>query len=502
MIDKSSRAAARGGPASALHRAGTPPAEESAPPGNYKWIVLLVVGAGVYMATLDSGIVNVALPVLTREFSASLVLAQWVILGYVLCIAGLLLPAGRLADMAGRREVFIGGFALFGAASALCGLAPSIGWLIAARVLQGVGSALIQANTAALLTQAFPATERGRALGLNGSIVSLGLLSGPVIGGLITEHFGWRSAFYVNVPISAVAAPVGWYLLRPSPVAKGQRFDAAGAALFVFAAVGLLLGLNQGATWGWTSLPTLAALVTFGGAGAAFVWVERHVPHPTIDLTLFRNRGFTAAAASAFLSFLALAPVMLLMPFYFIFVLRLPVDQTGLLLTAIPAAMAVTAPFSGALSDKFGSRLIASAGLVVEVVGLGSLVFLGAHDSALSAAARLLVIGFGVGLFQSPNSSALFGSVPRSRLGVVGGFQALTRNLGQSLGQVVASLTWSAVVLAAAAGTTTLAIEAPPEVMLPGFQVVFATSAALAVVALATSLFGRPRDAAHRAAAR
>ncbi|MGH2354047.1 MAG: MFS transporter, partial [Chloroflexota bacterium] len=177
---------------------------KTGPADGYKWKVLAVVGAGVYMATLDSGIVNVALPVLTRDFGASLVLSQWVVLGYVLCITGLLLPAGRLADMLGRREVFLGGFLLFGGASALCGLAPSIHWLIAARVLQGVGGALVQANTGALLTQAFPVSERGRALGLNGSVVSAGLLSGPLIGGLITEYFGWRWAFYVNVPIAAI----------------------------------------------------------------------------------------------------------------------------------------------------------------------------------------------------------------------------------------------------------------------------------------------------------
>ena len=160
--------------------------------GNYKWKVLAVVGSGVYMVTLDSGIVNVALPAMTRDFATSLLVAQWVILGYVLCITGLLLPAGRLADMLGRREVFLVGFLVFAAASAMCGLSPGVGWLIAARVLQGVGGALIQANTAALLTQAFPAKERGRALGLNSSIVSVGLLTGPVIGRLITQQLGWR----------------------------------------------------------------------------------------------------------------------------------------------------------------------------------------------------------------------------------------------------------------------------------------------------------------------
>ena len=155
---------------------------------SYKWKVLLVTGSGIYMSTLSNGIVNVALPVLTREFDASLVLAQWVVLSYILCITGLLLPAGRLADMVGRKEVFLGGFVVFAAGAALCGLAPSLHWLIAARVLQGIGGALVQANSGALVTQAFPATERGRALGMIGSSVSAGLLSGPMIGGLVTAY--------------------------------------------------------------------------------------------------------------------------------------------------------------------------------------------------------------------------------------------------------------------------------------------------------------------------
>jgi EmrB/QacA subfamily drug resistance transporter len=482
---------------------GAPGPAGQADPG-YKWKVLAVVGAGVYMVTLDAGIVNVALPVLTREFGASLVLAQWVVLGYVLCITGLLLPAGRLADIVGRKQVFLAGFLLFGLSSALCGLAPSIYWLIAARVVQGIGGALVQANTGALLTQAFPANERGRALGLNSSFVSAGLLSGPIIGGLITQYVGWRWAFFVNVPISVVAAPLGWRLLRPSPVARGQRFDPAGAALFMLACSALLLGLNQGETWGWTSPLTVGVLGLAVLAAVAFVFVETRVPQPTVDLRLFGNRGFSAATASAFLGFLALAPVILLMPFYYQLVLNVPVDQSGLLLIAIPATTVFLAPISGTLSDRLGTRLLASAGLLIEAAGLATLIFLPQEGPAVLVALRLVVVGVGTAIFQSPNSSALFGSVPPSRLGLVGGFQALTRNLGLSLGQTVAGVVWSSVVLAAAAGSAGPggAIAAPPEAMLVGFSTVFAASTVLVVLAAGVSLLGRPRTPRRPAPAR
>jgi Na+/melibiose symporter-like transporter len=287
-------------------------------------------------------------------------------------------------------------------------------------------------------------------------------------------------------------------LLRPSPILKGQRFDPLGAALFLFATVALLLGLNQGETWGWTS-PAIVGLLLLAVFGAgAFIYVERRVAQPTVDLTLFRNRGFSAAAASAFLSFLALSPVTLLMPFYYQLVLGLQPDETGLLLIAIPATVAILAPLSGTLSDKFGSRLIASAGMAVETLGLASLVFMPASGSPLPAAARLAIVGVGLAFFQSPNSSALFGSVPRSRLGTVGGFQALTRNLGQSVGQVIAAAAWTIVVLSAANGAAPTAVEAPPDAMMAGFRAVFTWSAVLGTVAIFTSLLGRPREARNQ----
>jgi EmrB/QacA subfamily drug resistance transporter len=468
----------------------------------YKWSVMLVAGSGIYMVTLDSGIVNVALPVLTAEFHAALNTAQWVILGYLLCITALLLPAGRLADMLGRKRVFLTGFLLFAGSSALCGLAPSIGWLVAARVLQGIGGALVQANSPALVTQAFPSSERGRALGIVSAIVSVGLLSGPMVGGLITQYLGWRWAFYVNVPISIVATAVGVRLLRPSLRQPGQRFDIAGAALFLLAVVALLLMLTTGPSQGWRSPRTLAlAALALAGIGA-FLGVERRVDQPMLDLTLFANQGFRAAALAAFLNFLALAQVILLMPFYLQRVIGLPVSQAGILMAAIPATNMFVAPFSGTLSDRLGSRMIASLGLVIECIGFLLLLTLRRSEPAVLVAARLVLLGFGLGLFNSPKSSALFGSVPRTRLGVVGGMQALTRNLGQSLGQAVAGALWTAVLgalaghtiaTAVAAGNADALSQAVPAA-LTAFRINFGLSLGLAIVALLVSLLARPSE--------
>ena len=463
----------------------------------YKWTVLLVTGAGIYMSTLSNGIVNVALPVLTREFDAPLVLAQWVVLAYILCITGLLLPAGRLADMLGRKEVFLTGFVVFAAGAALCGLAPSLPWLIAARVLQGIGGALVQANSGALVTLAFPPTERGRALGMIGSCVSAGALSGPMLGGVITAYLGWRWAFYVVVLVSVVATPAGWRLLRRSPVSQGQRFDPAGAGLFLLAVGSLMLALNRGPLSGWASAGTLALFGLSLAAAAAFVWVERRVAQPTVDLQLFRNRGFAAAVGAGFLSFLAISTTVLLMPFYFQYVLRLPPDQAGVLMAASSFTMMLLAPVSGWLSDRVGSRRITAVGLGLEVLALGSLALLSAHEHPLRAAARLVLLGLALALFNSPNSSAMYGAVPPARLGLVGGFQALTRNLGQSLGQTGAGVLWSVGALAAAraAGVAAeAAAQAPPEAMMAGFRLAFGWATAVAAAALVVSLVARPHS--------
>ena len=190
--------------------------------------------------------VNAALPTITLHFAAPLVTTQWVVLAYLVCITGLLLPMGRLADMVGRKRIFLAGFVTFAVGSALCGVTPSLGALIAGRLIQGAGGAMLQANSSGLVTQAFPSSERGRALGLNGAIVSAGHLSGPVVGGLIIDWWGWQWLFFVSLPIAAVALLVGWQLLRETGRRPGQRFDLPGAALFMLLIVGLLLTLNRG----------------------------------------------------------------------------------------------------------------------------------------------------------------------------------------------------------------------------------------------------------------
>lgn len=471
--------------------------------GTGKWRVLLVVGTGMYLTSLGGGVVNVALPVLSLEFAAPLIHVQWVVLAFLLCVTGLLLPAGRMADLLGRKEVFLAGTAVFAVGSAMCGLAPALGWLIAARAVQGVGAALVQANGRALVTQAFPAAERGRAQGLFGAFVQAGLLSGPIVGGLITAHAGWRWAFYLNVVVAAVAVPAGWRLLHPSPVspaAAGQSFDPAGAALFAVSVGSLLLALNQGAGLGWGDPVPLGLFAAAALAGTAFVAVERRAAQPMVDLALFRRRAFSGAVASCWLTFMASSATVLLMPFYCTLVLGLRADEAGIVLAAAPAASLVLAPLGGTLADRFGVRQIGALGLAVTAGGLASLLFLperpadgGAFAMALRAAASLGVVGAGLALFNAPNSAALFDASPASRMGLVGALWALTRNLGGSIGQAAAGVLWSAAVVAAVGGAAVSATQAPPDAMLAGFRAAFGWATFLSLGALLIWLHGSRR---------
>lgn len=454
-----------------------------------KWAVLAVVGSGVFMATLDMGMVNVALPTITTHFSAPVVLSQWVVLGQLLSITGLLLPFGRLADMLGRKRIFLAGFVVYAISSTFSALAPSLELLIVSRVVQGVGSAMLQSNSPGLLTQAFPTSERGRALGFNMAIVSAGFLSGPVLGGILVDRLGWPWLFAVSVPICLLAVGLGIRLLPEMPNRPEQRFDLAGSSLFLLTVVGLLLTFNRGGVEGWTSPLVLGVATITVVALVLFILVERRALQPIIEVGLFRIAGFRAALISGFLLFVGISQLLLLMPFYLQLVLKLAPSQVGLVLAIQPAVLVPLAPFAGSLSDRFGSRLLASLGAALVALALAALAMLDVNSGIPDVAVRLVLLSLGMGLFGSPNNSALFGALGRERYGVAGAYQALMRNLGQSVGQTIAGLLLTLVVTITAGVAVT---AAPPAALMTGFRVVWLVAAALVGLGAVVSLVGRP----------
>lgn len=401
----------------------------------WRWFVLGTVLVGATMSALDVSIVNVALPTLQSDFKVKLALIEWVAMAYMLTLTIFLPLFGRLADIFGRSRMYNTGFVVFTVGSALCGLANTAGFLIGARVLQAIGAGLLQANSVALITQAFPASERGRAIGIQGSVQAIAMSIGPFVGGLLISAVGWRAIFYVNVPIGIIGTFAALYVL-PSAAKTHQResIDYFGTALFAAGLAFLVLAVNEGESLGWAS----QVIITYFSLAAvlltAFIVTEMKVRHPMIDLSLFRRYAFSAGNFTGMLSYYVLFAVLFLMPFYLEQVAGYTPALTGTILTPIPLAMAIVAPFAGHISDKIGSRIMTTAGMVVCAFSTLLLIFLGKTPDLTVLILELIVLGVGMGLFTPPNNSAIMGSAPPERLGVAGGILNMMRALGLIFG--------------------------------------------------------------------
>lgn len=469
-----------------------------------KWSVLAVVAVGVFMATLDSSIVNISLPAIGEHFHVPLGPGvEWVVMSYLVVVASVLLTIGHLADLYGHRAIWGGGLVVFTLGSVLCGASTSLGALIAFRGLQGIGGAMLMAISPALLTSAFPPQERGRAIGMNAVFVSLGITAGPTIGGLITQHLSWRWIFYVNVPIGVVGLVATMIVLPKATTRARPSFDLAGASLLAFGLAAVTAGLSLGPTVGWQK-PVPMALI---GAGIAlliaFVFVERRHPKPVVDLGLFRDRVFASATLSLVISFIALFAVGVFLPFYLEQLRGMNAQRAGLLLTPLPLTVAVLAPIAGSMADRIGTRGLAATGLTIAAIGLLLVGRLDRDTSTLGIVATLAVTGVGQALFQAPNNSALMGAAPKERRGVAAGMLATSRVVGQSLGVAVASAVFGT--LGGAAAGHALASGSPDpaqqHVFEHAFAITFRVCAVIALVGVGASLV-RGRERPSQAEAR
>ncbi len=426
-----------------------------------RWGVLLAIGLGTFMSALDGSVVNIVLPVVRQDFGASVASVEWVITIYLLVVSGLLLSVGRLGDLRGHRSVYATGFAVFLLGSALCGLAPSVGFLIGARGAQAIGAAMLFANSPAILTKSFPPEMRGRALGLQATMTYLGLTIGPSIGGWLTTALGWRSVFYINLPVGLLALALALHFVpRDTGSGAAEGFDLRGAITFTAGLVALLLALNQGHAWGWAAPATLGLLSVSVVLLVAFLVIERRVTMPMVDLSLFRRRTFSAAAGSALLNYVCVYTLLFLMPFYLLQARGMSPAQAGLLLTAQPLLMAAVAPISGTLSDRIGTRLPSVLGMGLFGIGLFLLSRLALDTPLLTVAGMLAVAGLGIGIFVSPNNSALMGAAPAHRQGIAAGILALARNVGMVIGVGLAGAVYTTVLGPGGAGEASAIVEA------------------------------------------
>ena len=406
---------------------------------NYRWYIFAAVSIGTFMATLDGSVVNVALPSISGNLHAGLSEVQWVVTAYLLAISSLLPIWGRVADLLGRKKIYSAGFMVFTLGSALCGLAPNIWFLVGMRVLQAVGASMMMSNSFAIVTATFPPGERGKAMGLTGTVVALGSLTGPAIGGLLVGLAGWRSIFYINLPIGVLGYLIAQITLPSDHSTKKQeQFDFLGAALFSLGMVAMLLGINNGEAWGWSSTPLLVTL-TFGIAVLGlFFLTESRVPYPMIDISLFKIRPYLLGNISGLLSFVSMFCNNILLPFYLQQILGYSPSRVGLIMMAYPLTLAIVAPISGNASDKINPLILATGGLTIAGIGLFYMSTLTSGITFWQVIPGPIIMAMGAGMFQSPNNNSVMSSVPPPKLGVAGGITALVRNVGMVVGIALA----------------------------------------------------------------
>lgn len=452
--------------------------EESRP-----YAVLGVVGVGTFMSSLGASLINVAVPMIRRAYHADMGTVSWVLAAYSLTISALLLPAGRAGDLHGKRRVYVVGFALFGIASVLCAVAPALWALIAARALQGAGAAMLMATGPALLTTAFPAAQRGRALGLSATATYLGLTLGPSIGGVLAHRAGWQLAFWVSVPIAAVGTLLSLRVLpsRPSaPAAAPQPFPWASAVLLGPALAAVLTAVTRGQRLGWSSPPIVGLLAGGAVLFAAFLLAERRSPAPLVSTALLRDPAMGGGVAAAFLQYTAAFMMALLLPFYLQGPLGMTAEEAGKTMTVQPAVMALLTAASGWLSDRVGSRAPAVLGMAALALGLAKVALLGAAPARGDVLLALALTGLGAGLFTSPNNSSIMGAAPRERQGTAAGLLAEARNTGMLSGIAAAGA-----LFAAFGGGRPDEVE--PDVFVAAFRSTLLMAAALAAAGAVVS---------------
>lgn len=434
-----------------------------------KWWVMLGVSIGVLMSTLDVGIINVALPTLVQFFDTSFPKAQWAVLSYQLISSSLVLGATRLGDIWGKKYLYLGGLILFTLSSLLCGMAPGIDWLIGFRALQGLGSLFISGLGLAIVTEVFPSSERGRAVGIIGSVVSLGVALGPSVGGLLLGLAEWRILFLINVPLGLIACLLVAFVVPPSVRSKEkQRFDPFGALLALVTLSNFALGMTMGQSQGFMAGGTLWLLFLSVVGFISFLVVETLLDEPLLELHLFRNARLSVNLLNNWLVFIVITAGLLITPFFLQQVKQYPTFKIGLLMAVSPIVSGLIAPLAGILSDRFGSRLMCLVGLSIMIGATLAISTLNTDMTEKNYIMRYCLYGTGLGLFRSPNDSTVMGSVPRERLGIASGLLSLSRTLGVNVGISIIGAVFATLIANSAPGID--ASAAPPEAVVAGFQ--------------------------------
>ena len=437
-------------------------------------LILINVCVGQFIVGLDQRALLVALPTLSHTFNSSLTTVQWVLLIYDLVLIGLVITVGRLGDLFGRRRIYSGGFVIFVLSSALCGVSQSAGQLILFRGLQAIGGAMIAANGRAVASVALPSNQRGKAMGLASMAFHIGFLTGPTLGGLLIDTIGWRWIFYLNLPAGLWSAYLAWKLLEESKEVGEISVDFPGAILLMLTYSLFIYAMNQLPHVGWKDAAVVSMMALSLLSFAVFVFAERRAKMPILSFSLFRNRLFTASMLSLFFITSTQAAISFLMPFYLQNILHFSPSQMGWIMITNSVIIVLIAPIAGGLSDRMGSRLLCTVGSLLIVISQFFIASLDLDASIPRIVIPLMLSGLGWAIFNSPNQSAILGSVPRDKLGTASGMNTTAARTGGAMGVALSATLFTYGLTSA--GLSPVAVESPqswgdsPEIFVRSFN--------------------------------
>jgi len=463
--------------------------------GREQKLVLFILALSSFMASLDATIVNISLPAIAESFRVSINTVSWVAMSYLLVLSGFLLVFGKLGDMKGFRKIFIMGFGIFTLGSLLCGLAFSIESLIGFRLIQGIGAAALEAIGPAMVVIYLPKEIRGRAIGILATVVSLGIAAGPIIGGLLTQYVSWHWIFFINVPIGIFAIVMGMkYIPADRLPKKPGLFDVPGAILFFFALATFLWPVNEGLTLGWTSPAIMGSFCISAVLWILFIIRETRCQDPLCDFDLFRNRNFLAASLAAAIMMLSFSGIEFLLPFFFEGVLGYQSGFAGLLL-AIPAfALMVCGPISGAVSDRIGSRILATGSALFAVVTFFLISTYTQDTSLLFIVLSLLCVGVALGVFFPPNMNQILGQSKKDEEGAGSSIMTTMKNVGQTIGiALTGTIAVFAVVSSKGFDPKTPVADIPMGILVEGFDVAIMAAAGIVILAVILSAIAQDK---------
>lgn len=397
---------------------------------NYKWIALSCTTLGALFSVLSGSTLMLALPVIMKDLNASMGIVVWTIMGYMLSLTILVPSIGRIADMVGRKKLYVSGFAVFTIASVFCAMAQNGVELLAFRMIQSAGASLMMANSTAIVADAFPKKQLGKALGINIMVISTGAVIGPILGGFLINT-GWRSIFYINIPIGIIGTLWAAIQLKEmKPSSEKQKFDWLGTITFSIGMLALLAALSLGGFMGWINATVIGAFILAAVFMVMFVKIEESVDYPMMDLRLLKNRILAFAYISNLLNGIARGAVTFLLVFYFQGIKGIDPIVAGILLAPFALSMMLVSPISGFLADKYGARVLSSVGLVISAIGLLGMMRISESTSLKELVIYMLIMGFGSGLFFSPNTTSIMSAVPANERGIASSLRLMMNNAG------------------------------------------------------------------------